>query len=101
MNEEEVTDLIQNMENISEPFKVYVRIRPFLPKECQKLRRNYSTSIITNPSFYKNDFNKSIFTVHNKTLYVLSPKNNAQEKNIFLTKFLPKKKKTKMYLIPQ
>ena len=95
MNEEEVTDLIQNMENISEPFKVYVRIRPFLPKECQKLRRNYSTSIITNPSFYKNDFNKSIFTVHNKTLYVLSPKNNAQEKKYIFNKIFTEKEKNK------
>ena len=70
MNEEEVTDLIQKLENISEPFKVYVRIRPFLPRECQKLRRNYSTSIITNPSFYKNDIYKYIFTVNNKNLNV-------------------------------
>ena len=95
MNEEEVTDLIQNMENISEPFKVCVRIRPFLPKEYQKLRRNYSTSIITNPSFYKNDFNKSIFTVHNKTFYVLSPKNNAQEKKYIFNKIFTEKEKNK------
>ena len=95
MNEEEVTDLINNLENISEPFKVYVRIRPFLPKECQKLRRNYSTSIITNPSFYKNDFNKSIFTVNNKTLYVLSPKNNTQEKKYIFNKIFTEKEKNK------
>ena len=95
MNEEEVTDLIQNLENISEPFKVYVRIRPFLPKECQKLRRNYSTSIITNPSFFKNDVYKSIFTVHNKTLYVSSPKNNTQEKKYIFNKIFTQKEKNK------
>ena len=64
MNEEEVTDLIQNLDNISEPFKVYVRIRPFLPKECQKLRRNNSTSLITNTNFFENNIYKSIFAVY-------------------------------------
>ena len=95
MNEEEVTDLIQKLENISEPFKVYVRIRPFLQRECQKLRRNYSTSIITNPSFYKNDIYKSIFTVNNKTLYVSSPKNPLQEKKYIFNKIFTEREKNK------
>ena len=91
MNEEEIQDLIQDNDNISEPFKVYVRIRPFLPKERQKLRRNNSTSLITNFP-YQNNFNNmqnlnSIFIVNNKTLYVISPKqNNPQEKKYFFTK---------------
>ena len=94
MNEEEVTDLIQNLDNISEPFKVYVRIRPFLPKECQKLRRNNSTSLITNTNFLENNIYKSIFAVNNKTLYVFSPKNNNnQEKKYIFNKIFTEKDK--------
>ena len=94
MNEEEVTDLIQNLDNISEPFKVYVRIRPFLPKECQKLRRNNSTSLITNTNFFENNIYKSIFAVNNKTLYVFSPKNNNnQEKKYIFNKIFTEKDK--------
>ena len=91
MNEEEIQDLILDNDNISEPFKVYVRIRPFLPKERQKLRRNNSTSLITNFP-YQNNFNNmqnlnSIFIVNNKTLYVISPKQNyPQEKKYIFTK---------------
>ena len=92
MNEEEVADLIHNLDNISEPFKVYVRIRPFLQKEYQKLRRNNSITVMTNPSVFKNDICKSIFAVNNKTLYVFSPKNNnIQEKKYAFNKIFTEK----------
>ena len=98
MNEEEVQDLIHNMDNISEPFKVYVRIRPFLTKESQKLRRNNSTSLITNFQYQYNINNNqksnSIFYVNNKTLYVMDPKHNySQEKKYFFTKIFTEKEK--------
>jgi len=98
MNEEEVQDLIHNMDNISEPFKVYVRIRPFLTKENQKLRRNNSTSLITNFQYQYNINNNqksnSIFYVNNKTLYVMDPKHNySQEKKYFFTKIFTEKEK--------
>ena len=98
MNEEEVHDLIHNMDNISEPFKVYVRIRPFLTKENQKLRRNNSTSLITNFQYQYNINNNqksnSIFYVNNKTLYVMDPKHNySQEKKYFFTKIFTEKEK--------
>ena len=100
MNEEEVQDLIQGMDNISEPFKVYVRIRPLLPKERQKLRRNNSTSLITNFP-YQNNYNNpqnlnSIFVVNNKTLYVIDPKHdNPQEKKYFFTKIFTENENNK------
>ena len=98
MNEEEVQDLIHNMDNISEPFKVYVRIRPFLSRESQKLRRNNSTSLITNFQYQHNINNNqklnSIFYVNNKTLYVIDPKHNySQEKKYFFTKIFTEKEK--------
>ena len=98
MNEEEVQDLIHNMDNISEPFKVYVRIRPFLTKENQKLRRNNSTSLITNFQYQYNINNNqksnSIFYVNNKTLYVMDPKHNySQEKKYFFSKIFTEKEK--------
>jgi kinesin family protein 18/19 len=98
MNEEEVQDLIHNMDNISEPFKVYVRIRPFLAKESQKLRRNNSTSLITNFQ-YQNNLNNnqklnSIFHVNNKTIYVIDPRHNySQEKKYFFTKIFTEREK--------
>jgi len=99
MNEEEVQDFIQNLDNISEPFKVYVRIRPFLPKETQNLRRNNSTSLITNFQYQNNNPNNlsklnSIFVVNNKTLYVIDPKHNySQEKKYCFTKIFTEKEK--------
>ena len=99
MNEEEVSDLIENIPNISEPFKVYVRIRPFLPKEYQqqKLRRINSTSLITNFQFQNNSSTQnlqSIFIVNNKTLYVIDPKHNySQEKQYFFNKIFTEKEK--------
>ena len=99
MNEEEVSDLIENIPNISEPFKVYVRIRPFLPKEYQqqKLRRINSTSLITNFQFQNNSSTQnlqSIFIVNNKTLYVIDPKHNySQEKQYCFNKIFTEKEK--------
>ena len=101
MNEEEVSDIIENISNISEPFKVYVRIRPFLPKEYQqqKLRRNNSTSLITNFPFQNNSSTpnlQSIFIVNNKTLYVIDPKHNySQEKKYCFNKIFTEKEKNK------
>ena len=100
MNDEEITNLVQSIDNISEPFKVYVRIRPFLPKEYQKLRRNNSTSLITNQFQVQNNKNiqilNSIFIVNNKTLYVLDPKhNNPQEKKYYFNKIFTEQEKNK------
>ena len=104
MNDEEVQDLIHNIDNISEPFKVFVRIRPFLPKESQKLRRNNSTSLITNPLQYQiNPYNNiqslnSIFAVvnNNQTLYVIDPKHSCTpEKKYFFSKIFTEKEKNK------
>ena len=100
MNDEEITNLVQSIDNISEPFKVYVRIRPFLPKEYQKLRRNNSTSLITNQFQVQNNKNiqilNSIFIVNNKTLYVLDPKhNNPQEKKYYFNKIFTEQDKNK------
>ena len=100
MNDEEITNLVQSIDNISEPFKVYVRIRPFLPKEYQKLRRNNSTSLITNQFQVQNNQNiqilNSIFIVNNKTLYVLDPKhNNPQEKKYYFNKIFTEQEKNK------
>ena len=100
MNDEEITKLVQSIDNISEPFKVYVRIRPFLPKEYQKLRRNNSTSLITNQFQVQNNKNiqilNSIFIVNNKTLYVLDPKhNNPQEKKYYFNKIFTEQEKNK------
>ena len=100
MNDEEITNLVQSIDNISEPFKVYVRIRPFLPKEYQKLRRNYSTSLITNQFQVQNNKNiqilNPIFIVNNKTLYVLDPKhNNPQEKKYYFNKIFTEQEKNK------
>ena len=100
MNDEEITNLVQSIDNISEPFKVYVRIRPFLPKEYQKLRRNNSTSFITNQFQVQNNKNiqilNSIFIVNNKTLYVLDPKhNNPQEKKYYFNKIFTEQEKNK------
>ena len=100
MNDEEITNLVQSIDNISEPFKVYVRIRPFLPKEYQKLRRNNSTSLITNQFQVQNNKNiqilNSIFIVNNKTLYVLDPKhNNSQEKKYYFNKIFTEQEKNK------
>ena len=100
MNDEEITNLVQSIDNISEPFKVYVRIRPFLPKEYQKLRRNNSTSLITNQIQVQNNKNiqilNSIFIVNNKTLYVLDPKhNNPQEKKYYFNKIFTEQEKNK------
>ena len=100
MNDEEITKLVQSIDNISEPFKVYVRIRPFLQKEYQKLRRNNSTSLITNQFQVQNNKNiqilNSIFIVNNKTLYVLDPKhNNPQEKKYYFNKIFTEQEKNK------
>ena len=99
MNEEEISDTIENIPNISEPFKVYVRIRPFLPKEYQqqKLRRNNSTTLITNFPFQNNSSTQnlqSIFIVNNKALYVIDPKHNySQEKKYCFNKIFTEKEK--------
>ena len=106
MNEEEVRDLIHNMDNISEPFKVYVRIRPFLPKESQKLRRNNSTSLITNSLQSQSNNNNiqslnSIFAVvnNNKTLYVTDPRHSstAEKKYVFNKIFTEKEKNKEVF----
>ena len=97
MKDEEITDIIQSIDNISEPFKVYVRIRPFLSKEI-KLKRNNSTSLITNTSLPYNNPNinnsqlNSIFVANNKILYVLDPRHNyTREKAYSFNKIFTEK----------
>ena len=92
MKEVEVINSIEIPNNILEPFKVYVRIRPFLSKEILRIKRNNSTSLLTIGSNQKNIIcPDSIFSVNKKTLYVNNKKQHKKEKkyifdNIFTEK---------------
>ena len=69
--ENEEIDLINNPNDLLEPFKVYVRIRPFLKKEIIKLKRSNSSSILPGGNNFFNPKNiESIFSVSKNTLYV-------------------------------
>ena len=82
--------------NIEEPFKVYVRIRPFLSKEILKLKRNNSTSLLTGGINQDNRPNKeSIFTVNQKTLYVYDNKHHKKEKKYFFNNIFTEKNNNK------
>ena len=92
MKEGQLINSIGNPNNVLEPFKVYVRIRPFLDKEILRLKRNNSTSLL-NIGFNKNNQlnSNSIFEVNKKTLYVNDIKHHKKEKiynfdNIFTEK---------------
>ena len=56
--------------NTVEPFKVYVRIRPFLDRELTQLNQLYSEDPNNNKNLVK-----SILTVENNTLYLNDPYN--------------------------
>ena len=62
-----------------EPFKVYVRIRPFLPKELtQTTRKNSSVTLIDSK---QNSQQKSVFIIEDNLLFLLDPTiNNRKEK---------------------
>ena len=69
--ENEEIDLINNLNDLLEPFKVYVRIRPFLKKEIIKLKRSNSSSILPGGNNFFNPKNiESIFSVSKNILYV-------------------------------
>ena len=86
MKEEDAENSIQNPKDILEPFKVYVRIRPFLSKEILKLKRNNSTSLLVVGS-NQNNYNyinaQSIFGVDRQTLYVYDNKYHKKERKYF------------------
>jgi hypothetical protein len=91
MKEVEVTDSMDNPNNLLEPFKVYVRIRPFLSKEILKLKRNNSSSLLTGNNANNKTNHESIFRVENRSLYVYDNKYNRKERkyvfnNIFTEK---------------
>ena len=75
MKEDQVINSIEIPDNILDPFKVYVRIRPFLSKEILRLKRNNSTSLLTIGSNQKNIIcPDSIFSVNKKTLFLNNKK---------------------------
>ena len=80
MKEVEVTDSMDNPNNLSEPFKVYVRIRPFISKEILKLKRNNSSSLLTGNNANNKTNHESIFRVENRSLYVYDNKYNRKER---------------------
>ena len=63
---------IESSSNI-EPFKVVIRIRPFLQKELNnQAQLNYSIkNNKTIPNNYQIDYNKSIFSVPNSSILIL------------------------------
>ena len=81
---------------IEEPFKVYVRIRPFLDKEILKLKRNNSTSLLTGGYNLNIQTNlDSIFTVKNKMLYISDIKYHKKEKKFFFNNIFTEKNNNK------
>ena len=87
---EEVINSMDNPNNLLEPFKVYVRIRPFLSKEILKLKRNNSSSLLINNTNNRTNY-ESIFKVNKNNLYVYDIKHHKKEKkyifnNIFTEK---------------
>ena len=82
MKEEEVTNSMDNPNNLLELFKVYVRIRPFLSKEILKLKRNNSSSLLTNNTNNRTNY-ESIFKVNKNTLYVYDIKHQKRKKIYF------------------
>lgn len=69
----------ENSNKQIEPFKVYVRIRPFLPKELpQTTRKNSSVTLIDSK---QNSQQKSVFIIEDNLLFLLDPTiNNRKEK---------------------
>ena len=88
----EEINLIDNPNNLLEPFKVYVRIRPFLKKEIIKLKRCNSTSSLPggNNLYYQKSL-ESIFTVSKKSLYVHDYKHHKKDKKYFFNDIFTEK----------
>ena len=85
-----------NPGNMEEPFKVYVRIRPFLAKEILKLKRNNSTSLLTGGYNLNIQPNlDSIFTVKNNILYISDIKYHKKEKKFFFNNIFTEKNNNK------
>ena len=96
MKEVEITNSSDNPNNILEPFKVYVRIRPFLSKEILKLKRNNSTSLLTGYNIQNNQVKiESIFTVNKKTLSVYDNKYQKKERKYFFDNIFTEKNNNK------
>ena len=96
MKEDKLINSSNNPNNIEEPFKVYVRIRPFLPKEILKLKRNNSSSLLKGCSNQNNQTNlESIFIVNHKILYVYDNKHHKKEKKYFFNNIFTEKSNNK------
>ena len=96
MKEDKLISSSNNPNNIEEPFKVYVRIRPFLPKEILKLKRNNSSSLLTGYGNQNNQTNiESIFNVNHKILYVYDNKHRKKEKKYFFNNIFTEKNNNK------
>ena len=96
MKENKLQNSSNNPNNSDEPFKVYVRIRPFISKEILKLRRNNSTSLLSGGINQNNRPNiESIFTVNQKTLYVSDNKHHRKEKKYFFNNIFTEKNNNK------
>ena len=64
-------------QNPIEPFKVYVRIRPFLPKELTQLTRKNSTSSLSTIS--PSPKPKSVFAIEDNILFLIDPTINSRK----------------------
>ena len=96
MGEKEEIDITDNPNNLLEPFKVYVRIRPFLKREILRLKRSNSTSLLPGGNISNRQKNlESIFTINKNILYLRSHKNHKKEKKFFFNNIFTEKNNNK------
>ena len=96
MGEKEEIDITDNPNNLLEPFKVYVRIRPFLKREILRLKRSNSTSLLPGGNISHRQKNlESIFTINKNILYLRSHKNHKKEKKFFFNNIFTEKNNNK------
>ena len=96
MGEKEEIDITDNPNNLLEPFKVYVRIRPFLKREILRLKRSNSTSLLPGGNISNRQKNlESIFTINKNILYLRSNKNHKKEKKFFFNNIFTEKNNNK------
>ena len=92
----EVINSADNPNNILEPFKVYVRIRPFLSKELLKLKCNNSTSLLTGNNIQNIQTKiESIFSIKKKTLFIYDNKYHKKERKYFFYNIFTEKDNNK------
>ena len=65
------------VQNPIEPFKVYVRIRPFLPKELTQLTRKNSASSLSTVT--PSPKPKSVFAIEDNILFLIDPTINSRK----------------------